>query len=297
MNIDLMPLLNIFTDIILGICKFLLFLMIPFFLVCVFWIIFYYAKGKRKKVPHYRKKYKKPTGFIWLFNFFKKIFVDFPRRLILDWYDSDPDAFKEYGIHLFSGEQGSGKSVAAAELILRLRKMYPACSLYTNIDFTDQDGLVTSPDDFIMKNNGSLGMIVFLDEIQNWFSSNESKDFPVECLEDISQQRKQRKIFIGTSQVFTRVSKPIREQVTLHYEPITIAGALTIVRVYKAKIDESGTVKNQKLRNLYFFVHTDEIRNAYDTYERVQRLLKAGYKPKAEIDFSNVNFNVSDLKL
>lgn len=297
MKLDLKPLLDMLLALILGICKFIGILFIPFIIMFLFWFAFYYIKGKRRKKPKYRKKYKKPSFFMLIVQFFKKLFVDFPRRVVLDWYNANPDAFTEYGIHIIAGEQGSGKSIAAAELILRLRKQYPACKLYTNIDFTDQDGKVTSPDDFIMRNNGDLGMIVFLDEIQNWFSSMESKDFPVDCLEDITQQRKQKKIFIGTSQVFTRVSKPIREQTTFLYNPLTIAGAMTIVRVYKAKLDDAGTVKNERLRKVYFFVHTDEIRNAYDTYERVQRLMKAGYKPKSEQEFRDVNFNISDINI
>jgi ATP-dependent Clp protease ATP-binding subunit ClpX len=147
-----------------------------------------------------------------------------------------------------------------------------------------------------MNNNVELGMIVFLDEIQNWFSSMESKNFPPEALEDITQQRKQRKMFVGTSQVFTRVSKPIREQITLLYKPLTVFGCLTVVRVYKCKLDEAGTVKNEMLRKVYFFVHTDEIRQAYDTYERVERLATKGYKPRAE-QFSNVKFDMSNLDL
>ena len=293
----LKPLFNLFLDFTVLCCKVLGFLLLPFFVMTFFFIIFYYLKGKRRKKPKYRKKYKRPGLFGWIFSIFKRLLWDLPRRFVLDWYDKNPDGFHEYGVHLFAGEQGSGKSIAVAEFILRLKKLYPACKLLTNIDFKDQDFKVTSPDDFIMNNNGEFGMIVFLDEIQNWFSSMESKNFPPEALEDITQQRKQRKIFVGTSQVFLRVSKPIREQITLLYKPLTIAGCLTIVRVYKCKLDDSGSVKNEMLRKLYFFVHTDEIRQAYDTYERVERLASKGYKPRIEQQFSDIKFDMSNLDL
>lgn len=291
------PALDMMTSFVVFGCKLLGFLLLPFFVSTFLFIIYYYLKGKRRQKPKYRRKIKKFSIIGWIFSIFKRLLWDLPRRFVLDWYDRKPDAFNEYGVHIFAGEQGSGKSIAVAEFILRLKKMYPACKIHTNIDFKEQDGKVTSPDDFIMNNNGEFGMIVFLDEIQNWFSSMESKNFPVEALEDITQQRKQRKIFLGTSQVFTRVSKPIREQTTLLYKPLTVAGCLTVVRVYKCKLDDSGTVKKEVLRKLYFFVHTDEIRQAYDTYERVERLASKGYKPRSEQQFSDIKFSLSDLDL
>ena len=286
------PILSMFQSIILFICKAIGIAILPFFVMTFFFMIVFYIKGKRRKKPTYRKTYKKPKKL-------KVLLIDFPRRLALDWYNRNPDALHEYGVHLFAGEQGSGKSIAVAWMILKLKAMYPACQIGTNIDFKDQNFKVESPEDFIMRNNGELGMIIFLDEIQNWFSSMESKNFPVEALEDITQQRKQRKIFIGTSQVFTRVAKPIREQTTLLYKPFTIAGCLTFVRIYKAKLDEAGTVKKEKLRKLDFFVHTDELRNAYNTYERVERLTQKGYKPRQEqlTNDNNFNLNLNDLDL
>ena len=291
------PILNMMTNLVVLCCKLLGFFLLPFFVSVFFFIIYYYLKGKRRRKPKYRRKIKKFSIIGWIFSVFKRLLWDLPQRFVLDWYNKNPDAFNEYGVHIFAGEQGSGKSIAVAEFILRLKKMYPGCKILTNIDFKEQDGKVTSPDDFIMNNNGELGMVVFLDEIQNWFSSMESKNFPPEALEDITQQRKQRKIFLGTSQVFTRVSKPIREQTTLLYKPLTIAGCLTVVRVYKCKLDDSGTVKKEILRKLYFFVHTDEIRQAYDTYERVERLVSKGFKPRSEQQFFDVKFSLSDLDL
>ena len=101
-------------------------------------------------------------------------------------------------------------------------------------------------------------------------------------LTEITQQRKQRKCVVGTSQVFTRISKPIREQITLLYKPMTIAGCLTIVRVYKVALNDDGTVKDMKRRRVYAFVHDDELRSCYDTYEKVERLTLKGFQPRSE---------------
>ena len=59
-----------------------------------------------------------------------------------------------------------------------------------------------------------FGVICCLDEMQNWFSSNQSRDFPPEMLQVITQNRKNRRVIFGTAQTFNRLSKPIREQAT-----------------------------------------------------------------------------------
>lgn len=102
-------------------------------------------------------------------------------------------------------------------------------------------------------------------------------------LTEITQQRKQKKCIVGTSQVFTRLSKPIREQITLLYKPTTIAGALTIVRVYRCHVDQEGNLENQKMLRFYAFVHDDELRNAYDTYSKVERLVNKGFVIRTDL--------------
>ena len=51
-------------------------------------------------------------------------------------------------------------------------------------------------------NNGFLGVIYIIDEIHTYFNSLESKNIPMFVFTEISQQRKQRKLIIGTSQLF-----------------------------------------------------------------------------------------------
>jgi ATP-dependent Clp protease ATP-binding subunit ClpX len=292
-SFDIMvPLLDMIVEVIKFLCKLLGIAILPFFVMIFFFMGFYYLRGKRRKpIPVGRRKKR-----FSIFSVIKRLLWDFPKRFILDWYNFDPFEFLEYGIHVVAGEQGSGKTMLVVEMLMRLKARYPECEILTNIEYKHQDGKLISSDDFVMRNNGTKGTIIFLDEIQNWFSSLESGSFPVENLQDISQQRKQRKMIIGTSQVFTRVSKPIREQTTFLYLPFTVAGCITFVRVYKPRFDNDGVVKKRSLRKLYFFVHTDELRNAYDTWDRVERLTRGGYKEsvKLDIDFSGVKFDIGD---
>ncbi len=77
--------------------------------------------------------------------------------------------------------------------------------------------------------NGIRGVIVCMDEMQNWFSSNQSKDFPPQMLEVVTQNRKNRRVIMGTAQSFNRLAKPLREQATEVRKCCTLFGCVTIV--------------------------------------------------------------------
>ena len=221
-------------------------------------------------------------------NMFYQLFVEFPRRYAKDLLERDPDFFRYQGLHIFCGEQGSGKTIALVEFMLRMQKEYPSAKTMSNFGYLNQDTELVHWKQLLDYKNGFKGVIVGIDELQNWFSSNESSNFPVEMLEVVTQNRKNRRVILGTSQVFTRLAKPIREQATLIYEPITLFGCLTIVRVRKPVLDSSGDVIEKKSRGWYFFIHTDELRNAYDTYKVIERLSKSGFKDRQYLPDNNI---------
>lgn len=266
---------EILSKLLLYCCAIVALAVVPFIVSYVVWLFYYYVI---KKYRRHKSKYKRSQPhYTAKRNILTRLFIDFPRRLVLDWFAKNPDSFDTYGIHIFCGEQGSGKSIAAVHFIKCCKERNPACVVSSNMDLDVADNIISDPDDFIGINNGEFGQVVVLDEIQNWFSSLESKNFPPDMLTEITQQRKQRKCIVGTAQVFNRISKPIREQITLLYKPTTIAGALTIVRVYRAHVAQDGSLERQRMLRMYFFVHDDELRNAYDTYSKVERLQKAGF--------------------
>lgn len=255
--------------------KLFVLLCIPFVVSFIVWFL-YYRFVKKMKIPKRTIK-KKPPKYTAKRSIFRRIFVDFPGRFVLDRLTRNPDSFDTYGIHIFCGEQGSGKSIAAVHFIKMISERNPGAMIEANIDLDCAQFTLDDSDDIVGVNNGELGMVIMLDEIQNWFSSLESKNFPPEMLTEITQQRKQRKCIVGTAQVFNRISKPIREQITLLYKPTTICGCLTIVRVYRAHVNQEGALDRQSFQRMYFFVHDDELRNAYDTYAKVERIHSKGY--------------------
>lgn len=236
-----------------------------------------------------KMKRAKFTGKIEKTSFFKRLFIEFPKRFALDYFERDPNHFNEYGVHVFVGEQGSGKTTAVVHKLLQLQKRFPQLIVRTNMDYKYQDASLNHWKDLVQNNNGELGQVEVIDEIQTWFNSNQSKNFPVEMLTEVSQQRKQRKMIIGTSQLFNRMAKPLREQVNFVHCPMTLFGCLTIVRVTKPKFWNDEKQIFTRFIKTYFFVHTEEIRNAFDTYQKIERYSETGFQINPQLHPQNQN--------
>lgn len=237
-------------------------------------IVFGLAKGKRfKKGEHNRVK---KAGF------FKRIFVDFPRQFTDDLFERDPEFFKYQGLIVFEGRQGSGKTMSMVEFILRMQEEYPLAKTTTNFGLTSQNQELKNWKMLIDYKNGKQGVIVGMDELQNWFSSNDSKNFPPEMLGIITQNRKNRRIILGTSQNFYLLAKAIRSQATEVRRCSTFFGCLTVVKRVEPILDSEGNVQEWKNRGMYFYVHNKKLRESYDTYKVIENLKKSGFKEQPQ---------------
>lgn len=282
--------LKVISDILLFILKALGIAIAPIIIAFILQLVYLllFKKMRFKGITTAKKKKE---------SFIKRVFILFPRQFWIDTINREPDSFRDYGVHIIAGEQGSGKTITLAYLLDKYQREYPKCKIRTNFNYTRQDGEINHWKDIVQNNNGIYGQIEVLDEIQNWFNSLQSKDFPVEMLTEITQQRKQRKIIFGTSQVFSRVAKPIREQTTFLYEPITILGCLTIVKKSKPQLDHDGIDKGRKNKNYFFFVHNEYIRNLFDTYRKVENLREVGFKSEADqLRSSSSNITIQNKK-
>jgi len=244
-------------------------------------------KKKKFKKSQFKKEKIKKTGHL------KRIFYLFPRRLALDYLNKNPDEFEDFGVHIVAGEQGAGKTITVAYLLNQYRQRNPGVKIRSNFGYKYEDEPFKDWQSLVADNNGYLGQIEVIDELQNWFSSLESKDFPPEMLREITQQRKQWKMILSTSQVFKRCAKPVREQTMYLYEPMTLLGCLTIVRKYKPVLDDDGSVKKKRPLGIYYFVHDDYLRNSFDTRKQIEYLQK-GFKARSEqlSNFNNQPFNI-----
>lgn len=240
------------------------------------------------------KKMKKPDGVhvrIKEPNLFKKLFILAPKQCAKDYMERNPEWFKYQGVIIYTGRQGRGKTVSLVRDTMLMQREYPKAKCISNLGYTKADEVLGDWRQLIDYKNGIQGVIVQMDETQNWFSSNQSKDFPPQMLEVITQNRKNRRIVLGTAQSFNRLAKPLREQTTEIRECHTFAGCFTVVIRKEPFLTTMGDVDKLKFRGMYCFVHNDEIRKAYDTYKVIESLRESGFAPQT----GDVDVNVTPI--
>lgn len=201
--------------------------------------------------------------------------------------------FNRYGLIMFVGRQGQGKTISLVNYAKECKEQYPKLQVYANFKCNFADGQIESLNDLIKIRNGEDGVLFLIDELQNEFSSAASKDFPETLLSVITMQRKQRIHIAASSQVFTRVAKPIREQCFQVVECRTFLNRWTVNRCYDAidynSVAESTSLDSKrKLVKLWkkSYIQTDTLRNCYDTYEVVQRISRQGFISKFDLNLS-----------
>lgn len=130
-------------------------------------------------------------------------------------------------------------------------------------------------DDLKSYENSEYGVIYLIDEIQLYFNSLESKNINPEVMTEISQQRKQRKHIVATSQVFGRMAKPLREQFN---SVVSCHCYFNFFQVNKLldrdSLDENSNddmhLKGKVLKKFLWF-HSPELYSRYDTYYKISR--------------------------
>lgn len=225
----------------------------------------------------------------------------------------NPTYFDGDGLIIYTGPQGSGKTLSAVKYCCDLMEFYPRCKLVTNLMIKDYPivsleefirnfyGLSTSSefytmtlnaqkaiisdylhlnrvfpfnngDDLMRYNNLTEGVIFLIDEIQLYFNSLESKNINMDVMTEISQQRKQRKHIIATSQVFGRMAKPLREQfntVVKCNNYFSLLQRNLFLRNEDVQTDEDFTNPHGAIDKVQFFFHRVEDYERYDTYYKV----------------------------
>lgn len=241
-----------------------------FFLLIFLQIGFGYLHGR--KLPKGTFKAEKKRSVLL------RLLVDFPKQKANDLFNRNPDEFPYKGCVIFTGRQGRGKTIAMVQDCMRMQREYPRCKVITNLAYTGENARLNHWRKLVHYKNGPYGVIACLDETQNWFSSNQSKNFPPEMLQVITQNRKNRRIILGTAQNFYLLSKAIRSQCTEVRECQTFFGCITFVFRKEPLLDADGNVSEWKKLGFYFFVHSEELRSAYDTYKVIESLSDSGFK-------------------
>lgn len=195
------------------------------------------------------------------------------RDVILENTMAKDDGFKYSGMWVFTGSQGSGKTLLMMHLLKQILDDSPNCIVVSNISIY---GVPSYPykgiEDFDTYNNGRDGIIFVLDEIHTLFNSLESRSMPLSTIQVWSQNRKNRRLILGTTQRFTRAAKGIREQTTYNYECRKgIGGFLYSYRVFLGDgYDDNGKYTEDEPRR-HFYVPQVKVMRMYNTLEVIRR--------------------------
>lgn len=202
------------------------------------------------------------------------------RRYKKSFYKEHPSYFRPDGLIVFCGPQGAGKTLSAVQYVRELSWLYPKVKICTNVDIEglnplceviEYDGLhcLTSIE------NGYNGVIYLIDEIHLEFNSLESKNIPIEVMIEVSQQRKQRKHIVGTSQQFMRLAKPLREQVKNLVICHNMFGCIQYNRLIDGEtITEKDGHIHMDIKKKSIWFHTPDLYDSYDTYKKMRRYRK-----------------------
>ncbi len=202
-----------------------------------------------------------------------------------------PEYFHPDGFICFTGSQGSGKTLSAVQYIHKLVRRYPEVLLVANcaIQFDDWQGQVlryTGYEQVQQLDNGYRGIILFLDEIQAEFNSLESHKIDPAWFSVICQQRKRRLHVVGTAQLFSRVSKPWREQFTACIRCrgwFDLVQHNQIISLDDVEEDENGNIIKEKASFGKIWFRDPKIYDMYDTWERVERKESAKKRIRKEV--------------
>lgn len=152
-------------------------------------------------------------------------------------------------------------------------------------------------DDFGKYENGEEGVLYFVDEIQLYLNSLESKNINMDTMTQISQQRKQRKHIVCTCQVFGRMAKPLREQFSNVVVCKNYLGILQVNKyVDRDSLDtesSSDTKITGQVKKKFMWLHSPDMYSRYDTYYVIKRGKFVGGEQQKEVYDNGTVFKLS----
>lgn len=196
-------------------------------------------------------------------------------RYKYDHFRDNPTYFYPDGIWVFCGPQGSGKTLSAVQCAYNMVSRYPRARLISNMElngFPCEVEPFTHYEQITTEENGTDGIIFLLDEMHVLWNSLESKNVPVGEMAAFCQMRKARRVVIGTSQVYSRIAKPIREQLKYVIMCHNFASFFQFNDVCDPsyEVEQSGHIAPDRLFISWFF-HSPEMYERYETLAKISR--------------------------
>lgn len=179
------------------------------------------------------------------------------------------------GSRVYKGFQGSGKTLSMVHYALEISKAYPQCVIYSNIKikglrnyhFIENDGDLAEA---LALRNGEGGVLILLDEAHLYF--NKKSGISLDVLTAISQQRKDKKRLVFSSQIWEELDISLRKQVKEIVDCRCVFGKFQV-----NNISDGETLVYDKMLSAYtakhirteVFKHYSDLYKSYDTYQKI----------------------------
>lgn len=179
------------------------------------------------------------------------------------------------GLYIYTGSQGSGKTLSMVNALYRLTSNYPKVKVYSNmhIDLPVETMQYTGLECFDDA-NGDNGIIYIFDEIHTLWCSMDSAKMTSSQLTVWSQNRKNRRLIVGTSQRFNRVAKALREQCTFNIEckKSFVPGVYFNRIIDGSCYDDNGKlIDDDSVSHWTVFIPNHKVFDLYDTLQVIKR--------------------------
>lgn len=188
-------------------------------------------------------------------------------------YTRESDDFP-FGIYLYDGVQGSGKTLSMVFDTLELKKIYPDLHIISNCGIRGVDNIsyYTTVEELItsINSNTARHTVVLIDEGLTYFAENSGIDPAL--MSQITQNRKNRRLILISTQKFKRLNNRIRDfslqtikcRSFLNFQVNTVRDDQT---VYWDK-EEMDFIGEKKFT--YIFKRNNELFKRYDTYQNIK---------------------------
>jgi hypothetical protein len=218
--------------------------------------------------------------------------------------------FEGWGLHIYVGRFGAGKTSSMVYDAYCLAKKYKQLTILTNFHldhFPEHTQILPlrSPQDIL---NAPDNTLVLIDEIGTIFNSRDfassKESVPKILFQHLCQCRKRHLMMYATSQRWNFVDKQLRDIVAtvrvcrVHLQhPFSRLGTVHVYDAHEYDLAFSNPMVPLTALNAYAYVQSDFVRNLYDTSELVQNMLKAEYVSDAEIlqNRGEIDSNITEL--
>lgn len=190
-----------------------------------------------------------------------------------------------FGIRMFTGYFGSGKSMLASKFIVdsyyRYKDSDTPLNIISNIPLSIPYTQLVNISQIIDVEENT---IIFIDECNTLFNAREWKDFPIELVYQLCQNRKKHIMLLMTAPRFHLVDKSIRDVTQYVYNCVHPFWRIHLVSVYDGWDVENAININmvRSIRRYGVFARNKYYKN-YDSFAIIDNVKKAEFLDKKEI--------------